>query len=193
MAVSPGTSNSNTRKEFARAMNTIAVISNATTIGQGGTAGGMYNAAKTANASAFSALYAQTRGSAADLLTYTGLTVNTTTFLDTKAKLLAVADQIKTEFYACSFPVHNTTGAIPGSWGVASWPVCGSLPSTPPYTPPSTGDGVYDDLPDDNFVDDSETSDTGDDEDGMSVATKVGIGVAVTAVTVGLFVAVTRR
>ncbi len=197
MAVSPGTSNSNKRKEFARAMNTIAVISNATTIGQGGTAGGMYNAAKTANASAFSALYAQTRGSAADLLAYMGLTVNTNTFLDTKAKLLAVADQIKTEFYACSFPVHNTTGAIPGSWGVASWPVCGSLPSTPPYTasstPPSTGDGVYDDLPDDNFVDDSETSDTGDDEDGMSVATKVGIGVAVTAVTVGLLVAVTRR
>ena len=197
MAVSPGTSNSTQRIEFARAMNTIAVISVATGIGGGGTAGGMYNSAKTANASTFAELYKQTRNVAYELLTYDGWTGNKSSFIDTKAKLLAVADQIKTAFYACSFPVHNTTGAIPGSWGVASWPMCGSLPSPPPYTPsstpPSTGDGVYDDLPANNFVDDSETSDTGDDEDGMSVATKVGIGVAVTAVTVGLLVAVTRR
>mgnify|MGYP003634367666 FL=1 len=189
MAVSPGTSNSTKRIEFARAMNTIAIVSVATGIGGGGTAGGMYNSAKTANASTFAELYKQTRNVAYELLTYDGWTGNKSSFIDTKAKLIDVTGQIKAKFFGCAYPLINTSGHLPSSWG--AWPICGTV------VPTEYDDTVYDDLPDDTG-----NGDGGDDMslvvDGTgfsdtSIATKVGIGVAVTALAVGLLVAISRR
>ena len=189
MAVSPGTSNSTKRIEFALAMNYIAIVSVATGIGGGGTAGGMYNAAKTANASTFAELYKQTRNVAYELLTYDGWTGNKSSFIDTKAKLIDVTGQIKAKFFGCAYPVINTSGSLPSSWG--AWPICETV------VPTEYDDTEYDDLPDDTG-----NGDGGDDMslvvDGTgfsdtSIATKVGIGVAVTALTVGLLVAISRR
>ena len=188
MAVSPGTKDSPKRKEFALAMNYIAIVSVATGIGGGGTAGGMYNAAQTANASTFAELYKQTRNVAYELLTYDGWTGNKSSFIDTKAKLIDVTGQIKAKFFGCAYPLINTSGHLPSSWG--AWPICGTV------VPTEYDDTVYDDLPADTGNGDADDMSLVVDGTGFSdtsIATKVGIGVAVTALTVGLLVAISRR
>jgi hypothetical protein len=203
MAVNPGNAGSSARKEIARAMNTIAIVASATNIGVGGTAGGMYNAAKNATPAQFTALYNQTRADARDLLEFNGANVNFNTFLDTRSKLNAVASQLKSEFLSCQYNYLNRNQSLPATWGAR---VCSDVPAPSTSTAvdvmldPVTGlpvDPMTGRPYDSSFLTNEVLTDEASQEDeivaeGLSTAAKVGIGVGAVALFLGV-VAIARR
>ena len=196
MAINPGNPGSTSRKAIARAMNTIAIVASATNIGVGGTAGGMYNAAKNANPAEFTALYNQTRADARDLLEFNGANVNFNTFLDTRSRLNAVASQLKSDFMSCQYSYLNLNQRLPTSWGTRVCPndAPGTMapsvmldPVTGLPVDPMTG-RPYDSslIVDESLLEDEIAA------EGLSTAAKVGIGVGAVALFLGV-VAVARR
>lgn len=208
MAINAGTKNSKDRKAIAQDMRTIAFVSGQVGIGEGGVAGGMYNAARQANASEFTQLYNQTRRSARDLLEALGTSVDFGTFLDKRSKLTSVANQLKTAFDDGLFGVAPAAAAaeeapldcasIPHLERVY-YPECmGGFSQLPPGGSVPGADPVL--LDGSDFVtitDDSLTplpeASTFPAWSDLSIEAQVGVGVAAAALVTGAAVLIFRR